>query len=657
MKKSKSLRVPILLKIASLFVIGQILSLVVFLVFSNNYLVKKAIEEKKDSALASRLALMASIGSEEGLIQLSEDSDFRSSVHKTARWICQNMQFRYLYMYTLDEKNSRHYLICAAADDEDNKIANEHFGFGSIQKVEKLYSAEIEVLHENSKVAYNVIDNDYGNVYMFIMPVKDKNGNVLALIGADFSIDNILKLKRKQLSFIILINLLVFALELAIALILIRQLVIRPIILTARRMNRFVADRDISFVSKKRIFKDEISDIENSFQKMETDIFDYIKKIESLSYEKAQNTAQLEIAQKIQNGIIPEEMNISGRGYDIFSCMHPAQEVGGDFYDIFNITKEKICVVVGDISGKGIAAALFMAIVKTVIKSKVISGNRLSIALNEVNREIALSNPENMFATVFLAVLDCETGELTFANAGHNAPVLIKDKVSYLETDQGIAIGLFEDADIKEDSITLSSGEGILIYTDGITESINSEKKQYGEESLAQTIDGVKTGSSKEIVNTVVDSVQNFTGSLPQFDDITCAALIFRGKENHKILSPNMTSFEKIKNTILLQFGNTERSRTIIMVCEEMFSNIVNYSETDEVSFLSEKKDGIYSVTFTDNGIPFNPIESSVKERDFEELDQGGMGIKIALKNTKEMLYSRTDGKNVLTLKFEVDVQ
>ena len=323
----------------------------------------------------------------------------------------------------------------------------------------------------------------------------------------------------------------------------------------------------------------------------------------------------------------------------------------------FNITKEKICVVVGDISGKGIAAALFMAIVKTVIKSKVISGNRLSIALNEVNREIALSNPENMFATVFLAVLDCETGELTFANAGHNAPVLIKDKISYLETDQGIAIGLFEDADIKEDSITLSSGEGILIYTDGITESINSEKKQYGEESLAQTIDGVKTGSSKEMVNTVVDSVQNFTGSLPQFDDITCAALIFRGKENHKILSPNMTSFEKIKNTILLQFGNTERSRTIIMVCEEMFSNIVNYSETDEVSFLSEKKDGIYSVTFTDNGIPFNPIESSVKERDFEELDQGGMGIKIALKNTKEMLYSRTDGKNVLTLKFEVDVQ
>ena len=197
-----------------------------------------------------------------------------------------------------------------------------------------------------------------------------------------------------QLNFRV-INLLVFALELAIALILIRQLVIRPIILTARRMNRFVADRDISFVSKKRIFKDEISDIENSFQKMETDIFDYIKKIESLSYEKAQNTAQLEIAQKIQNGIIPEEMNISGRGYDIFSCMHPAQEVGGDFYDIFNITKEKICVVVGDISGKGIAAALFMAIVKTVIKSKVISGNRLSIALNEVNREIALSNPEN----------------------------------------------------------------------------------------------------------------------------------------------------------------------------------------------------------------------------------------------------------------------
>lgn len=655
MKKSKKLRFPILSKIALLFVVGQILSLVIFLIFSNGYLVKKAAEEKKSNAYASGLALMTAIGSKERLFQISEDSDFRASIHKTSRWICKNMQLRYLYMYTLDENNCRHYLICAAADDEDDKKINEEVGFGYVQKVERLYSAEIEVLNGNEKGSYNVIDNDYGNVYMFIMPINDSNGNVLALIGADFSIDNILKLRRQQEIFIILINVFVFIVELFFTLILIRHSIIRPILFTAGRMNKFVEERNISFVSKKRIFRDEISDIEDSFQKMETDISDYIKKIESLSYEKAQNVAQLDVARRIQNGIVPEEMNMSDSSYDIYGCMHPALEVGGDFYDIFNISEKKICVVVGDISGKGIAAALFMAMVKTAVKSRIVAGMSLSAALNDVNREIAISNPENMFATVFTAVLDCETGELGFANAGHNAPVLIKDKVSYLEPDPGIALGLFEDADIREGRIMLSAGEGIVIYTDGVTESINAEKKQFGEKCLAEIVEGSKNGSSKDIVNTIVRSVQSFAGSLPQFDDITCASFIFRGNEGSEILPTDMQSFTKVKNKIISLFGNTERSRTVIMVCEEIFSNIVNYSGTDTISFLSENKNGIFSVTFTDNGVPFDPVNSAAEERDFEELDQGGMGIKLVRQNTKEMLYSRTAGKNVLTLRFDMN--
>lgn len=653
--KRKKIYLPILLRIALLLLSAQIISTALFRALGNDYLIKEAVSDRSQDAYSSAIGFISAMGPNDGLEKISSDEEFRNSMRRRARYICYKMNLRYLYLYTVDENNWRHYLICAAASDEDDAKINEDFGFDSIDKIEELYDAEVDVLNGKKEKAYEFVDNEYGHVCMFVVPVTNRSGAVKALIGVDFSIDNILAVTNSNMKFAFVIDLTIFLLELIITLILIRHSVVQPILITAERMKSFVKEHNVSIIRKNRLFNDEVSDIQEAFHQMEFDISNDIKKIELLSSEKAQHRAQLEIARKIQNGIVPEEMNLSGFGYEAYGSMMPALEVGGDFYDIFSLEENKICLVVGDISGKGVAAALFMTMVKTAIKERIISGMKLSETLNDLNKEILLSNPENMFATVFTAILDCSTGKLSYANAGHNPPLLLKNDSEFLSLDPGIALGFFEDADIKEYSINLSPGEGLLIYTDGVTESVNAEKKLYGEERLKDLVSKKSAAGAKNIVKKVVESVHAYSEGLPQSDDITCSAILYTGNAEKRTLSMDISSFAVVKDTILSSFGNTAKSRSMIMVCEEMFSNIVNYSGADYVSFSCENKGSLFSVTFTDNGIPFDPVNSSIKEKSFDDFDTGGMGIKLARMNTKEMVYSRDGNKNVLVLRFDVE--
>ena len=444
-----------------------------------------------------------------------------------------------------------------------------------------------------------------------------------------------------------------------IVMIFLRRSVILPVAYLSERMKGFVKDRD----SKKaelpfRFFDDEITDIEESFDKMAGDITGYLQDIESYAAERAANNAQLDVAKRIQGGIVPLEFSLSGNGYEVYGCEHPARDVGGDFYDIFRLDDDHICVVVGDISGKGVSAALFMVMVKTAIRERIKSGSSLAEALNHVNHEIVLSNPENMFATVFAMILNTLTGVLTYANAGHNPPVRINGFPGFLDMQRGMALGIFDDAGIVDEEILLNDGEGILIYTDGITEAVDKNKVQYGEETLLSKINeiyGGKAGSglSRVLVNNIVGSVKDHAEGLEQFDDITCTALIFN-KNERRDLSPDIESFALVKQTMLDSLGDNDNTRMMILACEEIFANIVNYSGAENVRFSCERRGDVYLVTFSDNGIEFDPVKATVKNKEFEELDTGGMGIMLARNNSKEMIYNRVDGRNMLTLMFEI---
>lgn len=656
------IKAPILTRIALLFLAALIAASAIIFSVSYDYILKKAAKQAETVAKAAVTAAMTAIGSEKNIYALYEDEAFRKEIHRTFRFICQRTGLRYLYLYTTDENGYKHYIVCAANSDDDDARMQDEYGFGSVRTV-PFFQAEKDVMDQSKDEAFELVNNDYGFVCMNILPMKSRDGSIIALIGADYYIENIRSLAKENLKNMVQIGFLVIIVAFVIALVLIRRSVIRPILSLSKRMRHFASDREESAIAdgRRTIYEDEMTDIENAFDQMTKDINQYVSDIEELTREQLYNQTQLDVASKIQSGIVPEEYLLSGDRFEVYGCVHAAREVGGDFYDIFRLDDRRIGVVIGDISGKGITAALFMSMVKTTIREKLKAGLGLADALNRVNRELCESNPENMFATVFALILDAETGIVSFANAGHEAPLMLGREPAYLKVTPGIALGLFEDSDIVEEKLVLRDGDGILLYTDGITEAIDGDKRQYGKARLRETVsreyrEDTHSYDARALVVDAVASVRQYTRGLEQFDDITCLSLIYRDPEcDWMPLNPDIASFDTVKESMLSSLGKSANTKKIILACEEIFSNIASYSGADQVSFSSRRCKDAWLVTFEDNGIPFDPVKAREACREFEELDQGGMGIMFARRNSRSMAYSRIDGTNVLMMVFDAD--
>ena len=652
--KNRKIKLSILTRIAILFLDALIVSVVIIMLLSHSYMVMNAAIQAGDFARAVAMGAGASLGTDGDFSLLFKDAELRRKTHDAFRFICEKTGIRYLYLYTVDEEGVKHYIVCAAKDDEEDRRMNEEYGFGS-KSSRPLFDGEKAVLSGKASETFEYISNDYGEVYQYVVPAYNTE-DINALIGVDYPADGISVIARKNVMQLILQGAVVVGLAYVLSLLFIRILVIKPIKILSGKMKNFIDDRKAGMPSENanHLFEDEMTDIEGSFNKMARDISDYVQDIEKLSEEKTEVRTQFDIAHKIQSGIIPRESFFKGNGYGMFGIEKPAREVGGDFYNVFYLDKENICVVAGDISGKGIAAALVMFMIMTAIKEKLSAGISLADTLNRLNQEMYLKNPENMFATVFVMKMNVRTGAVSFANAGHNPPILLSGSPSLLEMNAGTPLGLFEDSRIIEEKLQVGVGEGILIYTDGITESINSERQQYGGERLCSAVmDSYKRNGcsydERALVYDIEDSVGSFSGSGDQFDDMTCCALV-RNEYKEK---PDMETYEVFKNTILTSFGNNEKTRRWILACEEIYVNIISYSGADNVSIRFERREATCSVTFFDDGMAFDPNKADVGKKEFEELDSGGMGIMLAGKCAKEMIYNRIEGINVMTLRFE----
>ena len=656
--KQKRSKLSILAQFAILFLAALIISTVAGLLIDGNFILKESVKHGGDIAKVVAVSAEIAIGSEEGLKALTQDEKFREKVHRSFRYICEQTEARYLYLYTIDGEMKRHYIICAAGDDEDDRRLNEELGFGYTSE-KPLYDSEISILNGELDGAYEFVNNKYGNVCTFTNPVV-VDGSIAALIGVDYDMEDILEIEHQNIAFLLVHMLLTMGFVYVITLLLLRRSVIRPILVLSEKMRNFVKNRGntVKATVKTSLTENEITGIEESFDKMADDIAGYVGDIKVLAGEKAQRDAQLDIARKIQLGLVPQEYFLEGEGYEAYARENPAREVGGDFYDIFSPDEDHICMIVGDISGKGISAALFMIIIRMAITEKIKHGDALDETLNRVNNDICRSNPENMFATVFAMMLNRKTGDLTFANAGHEPPLLLGREGGFLKMKPGMALGLFEDADIVTEELRLDDGEGLLVYTDGVTEAINKDKAQYGREGLEKAVysaynDNGGSWRADKTVGSVIKALNEYTKDQQQFDDITCGALVY-SKSDGKELSADIASFKAVKQEMVSSLGDTDESRQMILACEEIFVNIINYSWADDVTFSCSRMGQVYSVTFSDNGVPFDPVSAYIREKSFEELDTGGMGIKLARTYSKEMIYTRDNNRNILTLKFDI---
>ena len=264
-----------------------------------------------------------------------------------------------------------------------------------------------------------------------------------------------------------------------------------------------------------------------------------IMRIQTERYEKQQKDkeridTELTMATRIQSETLPNIFPAfpEREDFNIFASMNPAKEVGGDFYDFFLIDDSHLGIVMADVSGKGIPAALFMMVSKILIQNIAMMGNSPAEVLKYVNNQLCTNNPEDMFVTVWYGCLDLDTGTLTASNAGHEYPVLKKTDGSFelIKDKHGLVIGGMEGARYSEYTLQMDPGSKLFIYTDGIPEATNINEEMFGSERLVRTLRMKEDGTPKDIINQVDSAVRDFVKEAPQFDDLTMLCLEYKGQ-------------------------------------------------------------------------------------------------------------------------------
>ena len=236
--------------------------------------------------------------------------------------------------------------------------------------------------------------------------------------------------------------------------------------------------------------------------------------------------SELDIARTIQMGMVPEASAFpKSDKYELFAMLKTAKQVGGDLYDFFFVDEDNLCFVVGDVSDKGVPAAIFMAMTRTIINSSAQKNFSPAKVMTHVNNYLCKDNPGSMFVTLIIGVLDLKTGKIRYSNGGHNPPIIIGDSCYFKRDISGPFVGCFENIDYKEIYLKLNSGHAIFLYTDGITEAMNENKEELSEGSLLKKIREIRDLSMKNIISDVNQLVNKHAGKEPQSDDIAMLAL------------------------------------------------------------------------------------------------------------------------------------
>ncbi len=279
---------------------------------------------------------------------------------------------------------------------------------------------------------------------------------------------------------------------------------------------------------------DEIGDLAESFNNMAASLKEYVKNLAAVTAEKERIGAELNVATQIQADMLPRIFPPfpDRKEFDIYATMNPAKEVGGDFYDFFFVDHDHLAMVMADVSGKGVPAALFMVIAKTLIKNRAQMGGTPSEILADVNTQLCEGNEAELFVTVWLGILEVSTGHVTASNAGHEFPAIYRPGEGYtlFKTKQSPAVATMEGLKFRASEFTLNPGDDLYLYTDGVAEATNINEELYGTERMIDALNETVDMPVEEILKTMKKSVDDFTGEAPQFDDITMLSLKYYGK-------------------------------------------------------------------------------------------------------------------------------
>lgn len=371
--------------------------------------------------------------------------------------------------------------------------------------------------------------------------ITNDHSEVIGYAMLDISMNDVMKDRRDF--FIRLCGILITVTIALIGLIIyfVTNKIVRPINTLAMATSSFVTDIEKETAKQEEssiarlVIKtgDEIENLSDSIKKMELEIHKYIENLTKITAEKERIGAELDVATHIQSSMLPCIFPAfpTREEFDIYATMQPAKEVGGDFYDFFLIDNDHLAVVMADVSGKGVPAALFMVIAKTLIKNYSQAGLSPADVFTAANSQLCENNEAGLFVTAWMGVLEISTGKFTYVNAGHNPPLIKRSagEFEYLKCRPGFVLAGMEDIKYRQNEMELFAGDTLYLYTDGVTEATDTFNELYGEARLQEVLNQNASATLSELLPIIRTDIDLFVKGAPQFDDITMLGLKISG--------------------------------------------------------------------------------------------------------------------------------
>ena len=388
---------------------------------------------------------------------------------------------------------------------------------------------------------YESTSSEYGRLITCYSAITDSSGKAVGIVGADIDVNKITQDLNTYLRWVITAAVLITLIMIAILVYSINSFITRPVGSIAENTSEFVElmkeNVEPEMLDYKKVqvkARDEIYVLSEGVSNMADGVKNYMTNLRHVTAEKERIGAELNVATQIQADMLPRIFPPfpEKSEFDLFATMDPAKEVGGDFYDFFLIDEDHVGLVMADVSGKGVPAALFMVIAKTLIKNRALMGGSPSDVLSYANDQLGEGNEAELFVTVWFGILEISTGKGVAANAGHEHPAIRRKdgKFELVVYRHSPAVATMEGIPFKQHEFELHPGDSLFVYTDGVAEATNAHDELYGTDRMLEALNRNPDATAEELLKTVRESIDEFVGDAPQFDDITMLGLNYFGK-------------------------------------------------------------------------------------------------------------------------------
>ena len=428
------------------------------------------------------------------------------------------------------------------AEDATSYYDGGYCALGTYVDVEGAFLENLDKLLAGEEIP-PIVEQDpsFGWLMTAMTPVHHDDGSLAGYVMADISMNEV---KNTQRTFLLGLTALLAALTvffIVLFLLVLRRKVIRPIDQLTQATGAFIQNNEEELANGTATVNvpairtgDEVELLADSFRKMQQDMISYIRSFMAITAEKERIGAELNVATQIQADMLPRIFPAfpEHREFDIYATMEPAKEVGGDFYDFFLVDEDHLALVIADVSGKGVPAALFMVIAKTIIKNHAQNREGPAQTFIHANEQLCEGNDAGLFVTTWMGVLEISTGKFIYVNAGHNPPLLKRagGEYAWLNSRPGFVLAGMEGMRYQENVLELAPGDQLYLYTDGVTEATNRDNELFGEERLLAALNEEPGLSVYELLPKIKKRIDDFAGDAEQFDDITMLGLTYRGK-------------------------------------------------------------------------------------------------------------------------------